>query len=283
VYNTPTPVVYPRVSVQSGAHHLVMITKETSKETQTLRLKTTVSNENTKAYQYYFIRGTTTAAVSGDDDSSSNSYMYCNPFDVVKVFINTVELDKSLYSVQENKIIFTEPLAGERNVIKVFVYKPEAIRNYLLTFNKPSNTFNESAWGNVKKILLNNEIYDVFVSTGVVDLTLGGQYLLSDGVTENQIDLANTFFIFANKPYSSYDRLMSSVIDLTQCAANKYVFEYGVDEFSEVRLTLRKDQLTEIFPPIKIVERNRYSSDFVIESGNVTRSDVETKKIIGPV
>lgn len=129
----------------------------------------------------YFI-STTFNSVSGPDSTSSKKVLRFTSSDIVKVFLNGVELNEGTYindyrlsynGQNGYQIVFNSSYSIS-STVKVIVYQNQNIvlsnpitftRNTLLV----SSLENQTAWSNVSKIEFENDTFDVYTCLETID------------------------------------------------------------------------------------------------------------------
>jgi len=177
----------------------------------------------------YFITSTFNS-VSGPDTTSSKKVLRFTSSDIVKVFLNGVELSEGTlineyrltYNGQNGyKVVFNTSYSVS-STVKVIVYQNQNIvlsnpitftRNTLLV----SSLDNQTSWSNVSTIEYQNDIFDVYTCLDTLSLPANqilnvypnGNHFSSNIVSP---ELSSFRFLLSYPPFSVIDRIYSAFI-----------------------------------------------------------------------
>jgi hypothetical protein len=274
-------VINASFSLLSGKNHIAVAVDESRNKVFDLTFKNNF-NEYGNVIEYYFVRGTRTTGISGADDSSSKSNFTCNPYSIVKIYINGELIPSNAYRVFSNKIQFVSPLMNEKNVLNIAIFNTLAESTTTLHF-KPATLFGKSAWDNIIKVGVNDKKYDVLICDDLSNLTINKSYVIDS----NQPDPTDAFFLLSSFPNSSYDRLLTTNAGINNMLLNGSLFDFR-SYSSSIDFTVSERNIVDVFPQVKIIERQRSAPDFLIEqvftdSGLPVPSENKNKNIIGPI
>lgn len=178
----------------------------------------------------YFISSTFNS-VSGPDSTSSKKVLRFTSSDIVKVFLNGVELIEGTlindyrlnYNGQNGYQVVFNTSYSISSVVKVIVYQNQNIvlsnpitftRNTLLV----SSLENQTSWTNVSTIEYGNDTFDVYTcldtlslpANQILNLYPNGNHFSTNIVST---DLNNFRFLLAYPPFSVIDRIYSAFVD----------------------------------------------------------------------
>jgi len=199
----------------------------------------------------YFITSTFNS-VSGPDTTSSKKVLRFTSSDIVKVFLNGVELSEGTlineyrltYNGQNGyKVVFNTSYSVS-STVKVIVYQNQNIvlsnpitftRNTLLV----SSLDNQTSWSNVSTIEYQNDIFDVYTCLDTLSLPANqilnvypnGNHFSSNIVSP---ELSSFRFLLSYPPFSVIDRIYSAFIS----------FDNLSDVDNHIRLYSNKGSIT---------------------------------------
>jgi len=199
----------------------------------------------------YFITSTFNS-VSGPDTTSSKKVLRFTSSDIVKVFLNGVELTEGTlineyrltYNGQNGyKVVFNTSYSVS-STVKVIVYQNQNIvlsnpitftRNTLLV----SSLDNQTSWSNVSTIEYQNDIFDVYTCLDTLSLPANqilnvypnGNHFSSNIVSP---ELSSFRFLLSYPPFSVIDRIYSAFIS----------FDNLSDVDNHIRLYSNKGSIT---------------------------------------
>jgi|688.fasta_scaffold06347_31 hypothetical protein len=249
----------------------------------------------------YFISSTFNS-VSGPDSTSSKKVLRFTSSDIVKVFLNGVELIEGTlindyrlnYNGQNGYQVVFNTSYSISSVVKVIVYQNQNIvlsnpitftRNTLLV----SNLENQTSWTNVSTIEYGNDTYDVYTCLDTLSLPANqilNLYPNGNHFSSNVIytDLNNFRFLLAYPPFSVIDRIYSAFVDFNNLSDVDYHLRLYSNNGS-ITLEVSKNSISYVSfaPLIHVADDNLEwlsSADVITDDTSLIPNN---PKIIGPI
>lgn len=153
--------------------------------------------------------------VNGIDDSLDKKILRFEGDDIIRVFINGVEIPEDgstgwTRDVLSNTIVFN-PTLIDNSVIVIIVSSPQIPTIKSLNFNRNVGGGNQtSAWGNVNTISYKNDEYNLYTLTSTnldIDVNTSLSLISLNGITN--IPLTDGILLLSYEPWSMIDRIMS--------------------------------------------------------------------------
>jgi hypothetical protein len=226
-------------------------------------------------YRHYTYAFHTAAAIlEGQDDSAAQASLRFTASNVIKVYVNGVELPSSAYDRSvDNKITLTPQIIDTNIIIDVFVY------NDIRTAFDPSNAIvlefkalrtdkaedlslrNACGWGNVAAIKDKDDNALLFFCTNIEELDNTKSYGVAyfNAVAANdtvmKIDPAELTILISSQPHAFNDK------QLTRYLTGSSLLNNGVLSFKQseatgiYELSVIEDLITKVFVPIEITSK----------------------------
>ena len=263
---TNTSVDESRFNLMSGDHILTMLSKTNSPFIQIKLQKFTLTNADVSEYVYR--RNKDPGYVSGPDDSAFGKILRFTSNDNITVTVNGVVIPADKIDVSMlNTILISNGVVDNNSEIKVYVSKmQEAVYKYVTFFR---NTLIDakllsSAWKNIDFTMQGADRYYVYHAINFDELDVNANYTLVEITDNNSSHVTDGKFALATKPYSTYDRSLTSTVKISSILDGTMI-KYENNDKNEIEFSVPIGSISSVLPPFSFSTVDQDSSYFIVD------------------
>lgn len=235
-------------------------------------------------FSQYLYKTTTasTSSISGRDLNGKNLRFDSQAISESRVTVLVNGVVSTTVQLSANTVTFVSPLSMGSN-IEILVFSSVSSTENSIILTKASlqiPSLARGSWSNIAKV----ERQTGSIATSWWLYLAESLNLVSGAVKVNNLSVSNdAVVLLASYPYEAADRRLNFVLELDELKS-----DYVLNVSSSGKMTVHRDKIKELYPPLSISYSSFISDDLnssSASSGVVTDSSeylLQTEKIIGP-
>lgn len=245
--------------------------------------------------EYVFNLNIPVSTISGKDSSAQQKILTFDASSEITIFINGQEVDSTKYIAENNILQFNDIITyttyGSSTVfVKVIVNSKSEQITKSISFDRNVQNRSSGSWNNVDKVLIDNEVYSVFVCDEYFSLDLNSRLnVYSLTVNEYVIDKSLAVILLSAEPFTVADRIYTKIINLSSLDSSTKHLKFVLKDQQE-QLLVSSLALQDIYPVISIVNSFDKSKELALTTSKIG-SDVSinsqitnnNKYVLGPI
>lgn len=232
-----------------------------------------VSNSGKEFSEFTFNVSVPISVIFGRDSSINSKILTFDNDSEISIFINGQLIDSEKYDAIDNSIKFKSPIvynsfSSATISVRIIVFKKIEKISKSITCFRNAQGLSKNAWSNVKSVIIDKVKYNLFTFTLNSQIfSINSKYNFTSAILDDSeyLSLADCVILLANSPFSALDRNASNLVNIKTLTDESNFLKYSL-YFEKEMLQISSISLTEIYPPIQLLEIFEKSKEFEADS-----------------